>query len=166
VSRLLASDEPVAISIADSQIKFVANGITITSRLIDGEFPNFQRIIPANSTIEWTVGTDDLTAALRRIELISRDDASRVTLSSHGDILTLAAKGDTGTASEELDVIAEGEDVEILFNARYLLDFMSSVSAEAISVKLSGSMAPGLFQPKSDDDIIYVVMCMQRIGQL
>ncbi|HEY3299087.1 MAG TPA: DNA polymerase III subunit beta [Armatimonadota bacterium] len=164
VSRLLddESKDPVTISIADSQIKFLVNGVTIVSRLIEGQFPNYERVIPAEYQKKLTVPTDEFLSKVRRASIVARENANRVMLRTEDDRLTLTAQsGDVGKAYEELEVVKEGDDLEIAFNAKYLTEFLSVVGTEGIFLEHAGGASAGLMKPIGKEDYLYVLMPMQ-----
>lgn len=165
LSRLLGDeDTAVHISIADSQIKFLVDGITIVSRLIEGQFLSYERVIPTGYEKKLTIPTDEFFSKVRRVSIVAREIANRITLRTEEDQLTLTAEsGDVGRAYEELEIVKDGEDIEIAFNAKYLVDFLSVVGTDGIFVELTGAMGPGLLKPVGRDDYIYVVMPMQIV---
>lgn len=165
VGRMLGDeDSAVVVSIADSQIKFVVNGVTIVSRLIEGQFPNYQRVIPTNCDKKLTIPTDEFLARVRRAWVVARDNANRLILRVENDTLAVTAEsGDVGRAYEELEIVKEGEDIEIAFNAKYISDFLSVVGSEGVFMELSGPLSPGIMKPVGRDDYLYVLMPMQIV---
>lgn len=163
LSRLLEEeDSPVTVSIADSQIKFVVNGVTIVSRLIEGQFPNYERVIPTECDKKLTIPAEEFLARVRRASIVARENANRVVFRAEGDRLIITAEsGDVGKAYEELEIVKEGEDVEIAFSAKYLIEFLSVVGTEGVFMELSGPLNSGAMKPVGNDDYLYVVMPMQ-----
>jgi len=166
VSRLLddESEEPITISIADSQIKFLVNGVTIVSRLIEGQFPNFERVIPKDYQKKLTVPCDDFLSKVKRAAIVARENANRVLLRTEDDKLVLTAQsGDVGKAYEELEIVKEGDDLEIAFNAKYLVEFLSVVGSEGIFLEHAGGASAGLMKPVGEEGYMYVLMPMQIV---
>lgn len=163
LSRLIEDDDNlVTVSIADSQIKFVVNGVTLVSRLIEGQFPNYERVIPTEYTRKLTIPTDEFLTKVRRASIVARESANRVILRVQDDTLTLTAEsGDVGKAYEELEIVREGEDIEIAFNAKFLIDFLSVVGTEGIFMELTEPLRQAVMKPVGRDDYIYVLMPMQ-----
>lgn len=163
LSRLLEDeDTAVTISIAESQIKFVVKGVTIVSRLIEGQFPNYERVIPATSDKKLTIPADDFSSKVRRASIVARENANRLIINAVDSQLTVTAEsGDVGKAYEELDIVKEGEDIEIAFNAKYLTEFLSVVGSDGVFLELTGNLNPGLMKPVGKDDYLYVLMPMQ-----
>lgn len=163
IGRLLEDeDSPVQISIADSQIKFIINGVTVVSRLIEGQFPNFERVIPTECERKLTIPADQLLACVRRASIVAREDANRVVFQVEGDKLAIRAQsGDVGKAYEELEIVKEGEDIEIAFNAKFLVEFLNVVGTEGIFMELTGPLNQGMMKPVGKEDYLYVLMPMQ-----
>ncbi len=163
LSRLLEdSDSGVTVFIADSQIKFIAKGVTIVSRLIDGQFPNYERVIPGEFQKKLTIPAEEFLAKVRRASIVARENANRIVLRTEGDRLVMTAEsGDVGKAYEELEIVKDGEDIEIAFNAKYLTEFLSVVGTEGVFMELTGSLNPGAMKPVGKDNYLYVLMPMQ-----
>lgn len=163
VGRMLEDEDTgVNISIAENQIKFQINGTSIVSRLIEGQFPNYERIIPQQTEKKLTMPADALLSTVRRASIVARENANRVILRTEGDRMTVTAEsGDVGKAYDELEIVKEGGDIEIAFNAKYLMEYLSVVDTEGIAMELSGPLSAGLIKQVGKDDYIYVVMPMQ-----
>jgi len=165
LGRMLEEEDTgVVVSIADSQIKFQVDGTTVVSRLIEGQFPNYDRVIPKECDKKLTMPAEEFLARVRRASIVARENANRLILRSEGDRLVVTAEsGDVGKAYEELEVVKEGEDVEIAFNAKYLLDYLSVVDTEGIYMELSAALNPGVLKQVGKDDYLYVLMPMQVV---
>ena len=138
------------------------DGVTIISRLIEGQFPNYERVIPTECQKKLTVPADDLLSRVRRASIVARENANRIVLKTDGDQLAITAEsGEVGNAYEELEIVKEGEDIEIAFNSKYLLEFLSVVGTEGIFMELTGPLSPGAMKPVGKDDYLYVLMPMQ-----
>jgi len=163
LGRMLSDeDSPVAIAISDGQVKFTVNGIIMVSRLIEGQFPNYERVIPAQSARKLTMPTEQLLQRIRRASIVARENLNRVILRTEGDRLIVTAEsGDVGKAYEELEIVKEGDDIEIAFNAKYLLDYLGALDTEGVTLELNGPIDPGLMKQVGKEDYLYVVMPMQ-----
>ena len=156
------SDEPVEIAISANLVQFVAAGITVASRLIEGEFVNYERVMPQEADKQLTIDTQALEEVLRRALIVARGDADRVVLRTTDDgLLVTADSPDVGHAEEQVPVALEGDAVEIAFNARYLLDMLEVAGSEQVVMHLSGPLNPGVVKPVGRDDYTYVLMPMQ-----
>ena len=163
LSRLLTEDEgEVSVSISPSQILFKVDEVSLVSRLIEGQFPNFERVIPAEHDRKLIVPISQFLPGLRRASIVARENSNRVIVRTANEMLVVTAEsGSVGKAYEEVEVIKEGEDVEMAFNAKYLMDVLGVTEAEAIEVELSGSLSPAVIRGQGEEGYLYVVMPMQ-----
>jgi DNA polymerase III subunit beta len=164
LSRILADiDEPVDIVLSPSrnQILFHLEGIDLVSRLIDGQFPNYQQVLPKGFTTKATVDREQLLKAVRLASLIASSSANIVKLQVGKDAeigVTVSAAADVGDNRSEVEAAVEGDGTTIAFNARYLIDVLTNVDAEQFSVELNGPLSPGVFRPVGDERYTHVVM--------
>ncbi|MFT5442905.1 MAG: DNA polymerase-3 subunit beta [Myxococcota bacterium] len=136
--------------------------VTLVMRLIEGEFPNYSQVLP--SKIERTVvlPAEDLSRALRRVALLSSERSKAVKLEFTDGKLTISSSNpDLGDASEELDIDFAGDDITIGFNAKYLMDALSTLKAKEVRFGLQNELAPAQFVPTDDEDTLAVVMPMR-----
>lgn len=163
LSRLLTDDDgEVAVSISGSQILFKMENVSLVSRLIEGQFPNFERVIPTDHDRKLSLPTSDFLHSIRRAAIVARENSNRAILrTSDGKLVVTAESGAVGRAYEEVEVLREGEDVEMAFNAKYLLDVLNVMDFEAVDFELTGSLAPGVIKGQGSDDYLYVIMPMQ-----
>ena len=136
--------------------------VTLVMRLIEGEFPNYRQVLPKESSVIFTISTDEVVHALRRVALLSaeRSRAVKVAL-SQGTVTISATNPDLGEAMEELDIDYDGEPMEIGFNARYLLDALGATGGKETQIGLGGANAPAEIQPAEADGTRSVVMPMR-----
>ena len=136
--------------------------VTLLMRLIEGEFPNYQQVIPKSADSVLTVASEPLVRALRRVALLSaeRSRAVKVELDA-GRLIVSSSNPDLGEAQEELDVDWDGEGVTIGFNAKYLLDCLSAIGAKEIQLGLRDANQPATVRPTDDSDTLAVVMPMR-----
>lgn len=161
--RIIQSEDgTVTVSVSPSQVLFQVNGTVLVSRLIEGQFPNYEKVIPQEFTKRIIVPTDQLQSSVRRASIVARDNANRVLLKTQdGKLIVTAESSSVGTAYEEVDVMIEGEDIEMAFSAKYLLEFLGVVGSEAIEMQLTGNLNPALMRPQDDENYRYVLMPMQ-----
>lgn len=167
VLRSLSSDpeQKVSIAIGDNQIMFSLGHLVVVSRLIEGQFPNWERVIPSESDKRLVLERTAFAAAVRRAAIVARSEANKVLLRTQNGTLSIQAQsGDVGQAYEEIEVTLEGEDVEIAFNAEYLLDVMGIIETDQVEFGLTGPLSPGVIRPSGDSPYLYVVMPMQMGG--
>jgi DNA polymerase-3 subunit beta len=152
------ADGEVEISLAENQILFTMPGARLVSRLIPGPFPNYQQVIPQGHKQRFTVGTERLLAAVRRVAITARDSANVVRLQAAGDTLTLASNTpEYGRSEEKIQVAVEGETIATAFNARYLMDCLSVTEADELTVELTGPLSPGALRPAGHPEYTYVL---------
>jgi DNA polymerase-3 subunit beta len=119
-------------------------------------------VVPTEFSKKLTIPTEQFMQSVRRAEIVARENSHRTIVSTQDGTLVLTAEsGNVGRAHEEVEVIKEGEDLKMAFNARYLLDMLGVVEAEAIEVELSGEVSPALIRPQGQDNYSYVLMPMQ-----
>ncbi len=164
LSRVLAdSDEPVELILTPSknQILFHLEGIDLVSRLIDGQFPNYQQVLPSSHSTRAVVERQELLNAVRLSALIASSSANVVKLRLDSDgqnALTIGAAADIGETEGEVEASVEGSPVTIAFNARYLHEALQNVDAEQLALEFTGPLSPGVFRPVDDDDYVHVIM--------
>jgi len=172
--RIVGNEEgEIVVTLSGNQIQFQVDdasgsNTTLISRLIDGQFPNYERVIPAQATKTLTVERAPLAAAVKRASIVARDSASRVVLrtTEDGDKLTITAEsGSVGNAYEEVEVARTGDDtpVEIAFNAKYLADVLNVLDTEGLHIELTEPLRPGVIRPTDTADYLCVLMPMQVV---
>jgi DNA polymerase-3 subunit beta len=157
------SDDPVDIMLANSksQVLFHVNDIDIVSRLIDGQFPNYQQVLPSSHSTRAVVERDELLKAVRLSALIASSAANVVRLRLGDDgtgMINVAAAADVGEAQGDVEAAIEGESVQISFNARYLQEALQSLEQDQLALEFSGPLSPGVLKPIDDEDYVHVIM--------
>lgn len=164
LKRLLDEDDVEEVEIGFEGNSGLARkgGVTLVMRLIEGEFPNYQQVIPSDVAVRLVVPTDRLVQALRRVVLLSSERSRAVKLElSEGQLLVSSNNPDLGDASDELDVEYSGETLAVGFNARYLLDALGALHAKEVRLGLQNDLSPAQVTPTNDDDALAVVMPMR-----
>jgi DNA polymerase-3 subunit beta len=164
LSRILSDvDDPVDVVLAPSknQILFHLEGIDLVSRLIDGQFPNYQQVLPKGHTTRSVIDREELLKAVRLAALIASSAANIVKLGvgvdgEPGIVVTAAAE--VGDNEGKVEATIEGDGTTIAFNARYLMDVLQNVSTDQFALELNGPLSPGVFRPIGDDTYTHVVM--------
>jgi len=162
--RVLADDseEMANVAVSANQIEFQVGNVKVASRLIEGQFPNYQKVVPESHERRVVVDVSELEPALRRALIVAREDANRVVLKPSSDNLQITAESqDVGSIDEQVPAKFEGESTEIAFNARYMLEVLDTLEAERLTLDLSGPLNPGMIRPEGDEDYLYVLMPMQ-----
>jgi len=163
LGRILSdTDDPVELVLATArnQVLFHLEGIDLVSRLIDGQFPNYQQVLPASHATRAEMDREELLRAVRPAALIASSSANIVKLQVGGDGagIIVTATAEVGDYTGDVEATVEGDATTIAFNARYLNDVLSNVSADRFSLELNGPLSPGVFRPVGDADYVHVVM--------
>lgn len=163
VHRLIEDiDGDINVALSETKILFSFGDATLTSKLIDGTFPDYQRVIPQGNDKEWEVDHASLSAAVDRVSAISSEKSRAVKFALEPGTLTLSASSpESGTATEELEVGYQGGAIEIGFNARYLLDVTSQVGGDNIQFAMADAGSPTIIRDLGDTSTLYVLMPMR-----
>jgi DNA polymerase-3 subunit beta len=155
-------DQDVTVSLSDTKIRFAFGVTVLTSKLIDGTFPDYGRVIPAGNDKELVVDKKEFEAAVDRVSTVSSERGRAVKLSITGGKLMLSVTNpDSGSANEELEVEYAADPIDIGFNSRYLLDIAAQIEGEAAVLKLADPGSPTLIQDKEAKGALYVLMPMR-----
>lgn len=165
VTKIASSSEKVTIGTSDNQIVFEFGETTFVTRRIEGSFPNYKQLIPKETETTVTVTTEEFMAAVKRVSLMALHNAPlKVSVSIEDQTVSLsAATQDVGDASEDIMVKAEGKDVDIAFNHSFLLDGLSSSSAETLTLEVVSALKPGLLKSIDSTEFLYLLMPV-RLG--
>ncbi|MGD9539257.1 MAG: DNA polymerase III subunit beta [Alphaproteobacteria bacterium] len=156
------NDGAVAVALSESKIRFGFGGATLTSKLIDGAFPDYERVIPSGNDKALNVGNKELRDAVDRVSTISTEKSRAIKLSiSKGKLVLSAASPEAGSGTEELDASFDDGPIEIGFNARYVLDMTDQIEGKEIAFLFSDSASPTLVRDSADDSAVYVIMPMR-----
>jgi DNA polymerase-3 subunit beta len=163
LSRLLAdSDEPVAIELSANQARFAFGDIVLVSKLVDGKFPDYQRVIPAQQPKHLQLARGTLQQALQRASILTSDKFRGVRwVLTSGSLKISCSNTEQEEAQEELDVGYSGEALDIGFNVSYLLDVLNNLDVEEIECALGDANSSALFTLPGRSDFKYVVMPMR-----
>jgi DNA polymerase-3 subunit beta len=162
--RKLIDDEEqqVLISLSDTKIRFAFGSTALTSKLIDGTFPDYERVIPSGNDKKAEVACKEFADAVDRVSTISTEKSRAVKMAVAGRSLVLSATApDSNTASEELEVAFDGEDIEIGFNSRYLLDIARQIDGDAVTFEMADPSSPTILRDPGDPGALYVLMPMR-----
>ena len=164
LSRILTdTEEPVDLVLSPSrnQILFHIQGVDLVSRLIDGQIPNYQQVLPKSHTTRVLVDRDQLLKAVHLASLIASNSANIVKIHVGKETetgLTVSAAADIGDNRSEVEAEVEGDGTTIAFNARYLIDVLTKVATDRFSLELNGPLSPGVLRPAEDAQYVHVVM--------
>ncbi len=160
VRRLLDGiDDDVTVSVSEAKIRFAIGAATLTSKLIDGSFPEYERVIPRTNEYTLKIERDVFAAAVDRVATISAEKSRSVKMTLEADTLTLTVNNpEAGLAVEELSVNYDAEPLEIGFNARYLLDILGQIETSEAVFRFADAAAPSLVEDDSETGALYVLM--------
>ena len=163
VVKLIEGEEgEVEIALSSSKIRFAVGHLVLTSKLIDGTFPDYERVIPKNNDKVLDVDTRAFSSAVDRVSTISMEKGRAVKLNISAGKLTLTVNNpDSGSAEEEMPVDYNHDPIDIGFNARYLLDVAGQVKSDHITFHLADSGSPTIVRDPSDEHALYVLMPMR-----
>ena len=155
-------EAPSAIGIHDGNFVLKADDVGISVKLIDGQFPPYDQVIPKDNERAFVVSRLAFLDALKRVALMSSDKTFGVRLAlDKGKVRVESDNPDLGAAKEEIDVAYKGTPVQIGFNARYFIDLLAEIETPEVRVELSGELDPAVVRPADGGDYVCVVMPMR-----
>lgn len=160
ITKLIGhQEEQVAVVLGEGYAKFSVGSATLTTRLIDGKFPDYDQVIPKAQDKKVIVETEIFLAAAKRASLIAADRSSSVRIDVKKGALTLsAASHELGEAREEIPAKYDGEGLSVAYSARFLMDGLKNMDAPEVTLELSTALAPGVIRPVGDENYLCVVM--------
>ncbi len=161
-------EEPVQIIVTPSrnQVLFRLSNVEIVSQLIEGKFPDYNQIIPQSYGTRVVIGTHELMRAIRISVLFSRDVANivRLEMIPGSDVtpgrLIVESNAEVGQNVGELDAVVEGDQMEVAFNGRYLIDVLNVIGTEQVALEATNASRPGIVKPVGGEDLVHVIMPM------
>ena len=154
--------DDIDISLSETKICFSIGDIILSTKLIDGTFPDYERVIPSGNDKNMRVNCNDLSEAVDRVSTISTEKSRAIKLHLSNNNLVLSANSpESGTAIEELEVNYNGEMIEIGFNSRYLLDIANQIEGENVEFSMADPGSPTILRDQEDTSALYVLMPMR-----
>jgi DNA polymerase III subunit beta len=163
VQRLIEDvDAEISLELSQGKIRFSIGDVVLTSKLIDGTFPDYARVIPSGNDKELVVDKKEFEQAVDRVSTVSSERGRAVKLSlSSGRLVLSVTNPDSGSATEEIEVEYAADPIDIGFNSRYLLDIASQIESEAAVLRLADPGSPTLIEDKDSKGTLYVLMPMR-----
>ncbi len=160
LARLVAADDeqPLSVSVRANQVLFTLGRVVLSSRLIDGQFPNYRQLVPDSFEHELRVAGVELTDVVRRISLLAQKNAPLRLAFSQGELTVSAQTPDVGEAQESLPVAFSGDPLEIGFNAEFLRAGLEAIDEGDVLLKLISPLRPGLIESGDGSGFLYLIM--------
>ena len=155
----------VSVSLNENKIKFSFNDLKIVSKVIDGTFPDYTKVIPQKNDKNFKTNNSDLKNAIDRVSAVAANEESKskaIKFCIENNSLSLSVESQTkGSANEMIDVNYSGDKVDIGFNSKYIIDICNEVDGDEISISLSDSISPAIILDKTDENLFFVLMPMR-----
>ncbi len=155
----------VNISLNENKIKFTFNDLKIISKVIDGTFPDYTKVIPQNNNKNFKTNNNELKNAIDRVSAVAANEESKskaIKLSLEDNKLNLSVESQSkGSANEILDISYDGDKVDIGFNSKYIIDICNEVDGEEVDISLLDSVSPAIILDKTDENLFFVLMPMR-----
>ena len=162
IARTFAEAGEVSISVFENQILFTDGNATLTTRLVEGEYPKYEKIIPESTDGKTVVSKEQVLSATKRVALLSNPKNYSICLEIDTEQVQVSAKTpELGEAYETLPVESSTGSARIGFDARLLIEALSHVETEKLSIEFSGELNPVLIKPESNDDYVSLIMPMR-----
>tara|TARA_B100000900_G_scaffold415571_1_gene446012 strand:+ start:1366 stop:2481 length:1116 start_codon:yes stop_codon:yes gene_type:complete len=163
LSKLLSDiDHDIEISLSSNKIIFTIGNIIFMSKLIDGSFPDYKRVIPKDNLNILKINRGLLLSAVDRVSTIANEKSPVIKFKLLNNILNLnTVNNESSTASEDLNIIYDGDDIEIGFNSKYIMDIVNNLEDEEITIKLKDNTSPIIALENSNTNLVYVLMPMR-----
>ena len=159
------ADGDVSVSLNENKIKFSFNNLKIISKVIDGTFPDYTKVIPQNNDKKFKTNNSELKNAIDRVSAVAINEETKskaIKLTIENNKLNLSVESQSkGSAKEEIDISYSNEKVDIGFNSRYLLDICNEVDGDEIDLSLLDSISPAIILDKTDENLFFVLMPMR-----
>jgi DNA polymerase-3 subunit beta len=164
LARIGQGAERIELGVHENQVVFGVDGIWLTTRRIDGQFPNYRQLIPESFEHEVPLPRDEVLDVVRRIAVMAQRNSPLRLRFAEGELTVSARTQDVGEAEESLPVPFAGEPLEIGFNAEFLRDGIESVTGETVRFRLISPLRPCVLQAEGSDDFLYLIMPIRLAG--
>ena len=164
LARIAQDAEQVELGVHENQVVFGVDGVWLTTRRIDGQFPNYKQLIPETFEHEVSLPREELLDVVRRIAVMAQRNSPLRLRFAEGEVTVSARTQDVGEAQESLPAPFTSEPLEIGFNAEFLRDGIESVTGETIRMRLISPLRPCVLQAEGADDFLYLIMPIRLAG--
>ena len=155
-----AGEADVEMSISKNQVLFIVGDVQLMSRLIEGKFPPYEKIIPKETKTKLEVGVEELANVVRRVSLFARENNNSIKVSATNDGKLSISTDETKVGEEkaEINVKINGENNKIALNAQYLLDVLNYIQSETVMLEIDDKLSPAIIKPVKNSDYVYIIM--------
>lgn len=154
------AEDMVTIRFGSSQVQFQSESATLVSRVLDGQFPNYEKVIPKATERKVQFDRNEWLGAVRRVDIVSRAANQKMVCKFGGQTLAMNAESsEAGQTYEEIPISMDGSDLQIAFNAKYLMEVLGLIPDDQLTLELNGALNPGIL--RAGEGFIYIVMPMQ-----
>lgn len=162
VLKLLDGAERVSVRLSPTKVRFDVDGVVLVSKVIDGQFPQYDRVIPTGNDKVLTIDRASFVSALDRVSIVSSERGRAVKFAINGDGVNLSVNNaDVGNASEDFPAAFDGEPLDVGLNVKYAMDILGNVSGKEAKLLLDEPGSPILIKDESDSDVLFVAMPMR-----
>ena len=153
--------ENVTISMSDNKVRFTLEDVTLTSKLIDGTYPDYERVIPTENDKSLEVSVKSLAAAVDRVSVVAERTRAIKMITGVNHVSITTSSPELGSAQEEIEAAYNGEVLEIGYNFRYLLDILAEITGETVKISFADASSPSVIHDTSDNSAVFVLMPMR-----
>lgn len=163
LKKLIKEDiEDLSVSLSGNNVVFMAGDLLLSMRILEGDYPDYKRVLPTDNKLVATVDRVQMVESLRRVSVISEEKTRGVKFSFKKDMLILESQNpELGDAKEEVEVDYKGSALDIGFNARYVLETFAAMNGEKVKMQFKDNLSSGLFQSVEDSNYLCVIMPMR-----
>lgn len=164
-SRLSGGQQPISMSFAPGFVRLATDDVTLVSRLLDGEYPEYQRVIPQSYSVRIRIPLSELRGSMERAHLIASKDRSNSVRLAHqvGNLQISASAAEIGQALEELESDSQGQEMDVLFNSTFILDALKSMTGDDVTVELSGVQSPAKISDADNPQYFHIVLPLRQL---
>jgi DNA polymerase-3 subunit beta len=158
----MADDETINVQFDDARLMVDTGRSRVVSQLLNGQYPNWERVVPSEHTRTWTVDRGEFQNNLKRALILARDNANRVKFTGQGDVIVISSRSeDKGEAKEEVACVSKNGDMKIAFNGQYVMDALLAMDCDGVKAEMTEPSRPAVLRPtEGGDDHFCVVMPM------
>ena len=162
LQKLLEESKTARVDVSTAKIRFHIGSLIITSKLIDGTFPDYERVVPKENNKVAFADKKNLAAMVDRVSIVSSERGRAVKMKFEDNVLSAVVNNpDSGSASDEMTIDYDAGDIEIGFNAKYLNDILSNVDGDKVKISLNDAGSPAIFRIEEDENTLFILMPMR-----